>query len=314
MENSFDVIIPVAGKDAGFVHRVTYYIRKCLQGVDKIYIITNKKNINKIERAIKGQESIIILDENRLVDGLTFDFLKDIVKRYTTSVSPGWFYQQFLKYGFALTAYAKQYYLSWDADTIPVASINFFESGAPLFTRKYEYNENYFATIENILGLKKIVPYSFIAEHMLFKSDIVKELINEIMDSKVSGKTWIEKIMRAGNYEHKYPPFSEFETYGTYVMAKYPSLYKTRQLNTFRRGGLIRGRFISNKMLDKLAFDIDTISFEMCDKPLFPYNIPNLYWRIKDLINKVLHNKPSLILHKIQNKMRKQIPNDRRFK
>lgn len=307
MKNSFDVIIPVAGKDANFVHRVTYYVRKHLQGIENIYIITNKKNFRRITRSLKNQQDIIIIDENSLIDGLTFDNLKEIIKRYTTSTSPGWFFQQFLKYGFALTKYAKQYYLSWDADTIPVSDIYFFENGQPLFTKKYECNDNYFKTIEKIIGLNKVVPYSFIAEHMLFNTEIVKELLTVISTCNVPGNTWFEKIIRAGDYKHIYPPFSEFETYGTYVTTNYPNLYRTRELKTFRRGGLIKGRLISNKMLQKLSIDIDTISFEMRDEPPFPYNIPNKLWFLKDSFRKILLQSPNVIIQKAYKKYKREL-------
>lgn len=298
----YDVIIPVAGKDAGFIHRVVKYVRKHLIGVECIYIITNESYVKKIAKSIGRLDDIHIVDENRLIEGLTISHIKDIARRYTNCTSPGWFYQQFLKLGFALTKYAKKYYLSWDADTIPVSDISFFEESQPLFTRKNEYNENYFATIEKIIGLNKVEPYSFIAEHMLFDSDIVRELLKKIETCPVEGNTWFEKIMRAGDYNHPNPSFSEFETYGTYVMTYYPNLYKTRQLNTFRRGGWIRGRAISDQMLEKLSFDLDTISFEMRDEPLFPYNISYRWWRLKDLSSKFFNNNPRVVFKKIFSK------------
>ena len=303
MENNFDLIIPVAGKEAGFVHRVTMYARKNLEGLDCIYILTNKKHFKKIAKSLKGQRDITLLDENTLVDGLTFEYIEDLVKRYTNNVTPGWYFQQFLKYAFAFTSHAKQYYLSWDADTIPISKICFFENEHPLFTRKTEYNENYFKTIEKILGITKIVPFSFIAEHMVFNSDIVKEIVRKISMSSIEGNTWYEKILRAGDYSVSKPPYSEFETYGTYVTAYYPNLYLTRQLNTFRRGSLIRGRHISDKMLKTLSFDIDTVSFELRDKAPFPYNIPYIWWRFKDISYKIFHNKPNAILQKLKRRI-----------
>lgn len=300
MENTFDLIIPVAGKEVSFVHRVTMYARKNLEGLDCIYILTNKKHFKKIAKNLKEQRNITLLDEDTLIDGLTFECIKDFVKRYTNNVTPGWYFQQFLKYAFAFTSYAKQYYLSWDADTIPIAKINFFKNGQPLFTRKTEYNENYFTTIKKILGIAKVVPYSFIAEHMLFNSNIVKEIVEKISACDVEGNTWYEKILRAGDYSVGKPPYSEFETYGTYVTAYYPNLYQIRQLNTFRRGSVIRGRYISDNLLETLSFDIDTISFELRDKPPFPYNIPYIWWRFKDISYKIFHNKPSIILQKLR--------------
>lgn len=299
IQNKFDVIIPTAGKEAGFVHRVTKYVRDNFLEADTIYILTNKKYIARIEADTKAQDRVCVLDENNIVKGLTIDVVRTLMKKYTEFTSAGWYFQQFLKYGFSLSNYANKYYLSWDADTIPVSKLSFFDDGKPLFTRKYEYNDNYFATIYKLLGLNKNAPFSFIAEHMLFSPEIVKELLSKIESSNVQGSTWYEKILRAGNYQHKLPAFSEFETYGTFVTEYYPNLYATRQLNTFRRGGWIMGRNISDKKLKALSFDTDTISFEMRDEPAFPYNIPNRWWRLKDLISKSVQYKPAIVYKKI---------------
>lgn len=297
--NQFDVIIPVAGKEVGFVHRTVKYIKKNILGVETVYIITNKNNLNKIRRSLKDVSNFMVLDEDCLVEGLTFAYIKKIIRTYTPCLSSGWYYQQFLKLAFSLSPYAKQYYLSWDADTLPISKLVFFEDNKPLITCKYEYHENYFLTIEKILGLKKNVPFSFIAEHMLFKTSIVKELIEIIQTSIVEGSTWYEKILRAGDFEKDTMTFSEFETYGTFIMDKYPDVYKLRELKTFRRGGLIMGRMITDKMLKKLSIDIDTISIEIRDEPPFPYNIQNKWWRLKDLAKKTLRNDPRLVFQRL---------------
>jgi len=298
MKNMYDVIIPVAGKEVNFVHRVATSLRKHLQEADTIYIITNYRNIQKIKKTYRI-ENIQVIDEDKLLSGLSLEAIRNIARKYTKCTSPGWYYQQFLKLGFALSPFAKNYYLSWDADTLLVSDLTFFVDGKPIFTRKSEYNDNYFYTIEKLLGLKKNVPYSFIAEHMLFYTEFVKELLSAISSSSTIGTTWFEKIMRACNYDHPLPGFSEFETYGTYVQHFYPNAYKTRQLRTFRRGGLLRGRYITEKLLDKLSIDFDTISFEMRDVPPFPYNIPNIWWRFKDLLYKGLNNNLSIVIRKI---------------
>lgn len=296
--NKFDVIIPTAGKEASFVHRVTEYVRANFLEADKIYIITNKRYIKKIEKTIGKQNDVIVLDEDSILDGLTIDRVRTLLKKYTECTAAGWYFQQFLKYAFSLSDFVSKDYLSWDADTIPVSKLSFYESNRPVFTKKYEYNANYFATIKKLLGLDKKVPYSFIAEHMLFSPDIVKKLLVKIEDSDVPGEIWYEKIIRAGDHKHPLPAFSEFETYGTFVMEYYPNSYSTRQLNTFRRGGWIMGRSISDKKLKSLSFDLDTISFEMRDEPAFPYNLPNIWWRMKDLVGKGFRYSPKIVIKK----------------
>lgn len=281
MEQKYDIIIPVASKDVSFLSRVVFYVKKNLVNSDVIYIITNNSNFDKIKKLDCNCQ---IIDENELYEGLSFSRIKDLLFKYDKTLSIGWFFQQFLKLAFATTNYANKYYLSWDADTLPIREISFFDGDHPLFTKKQEYNENYFHTIEKILGLKKQVPYSFIAEHMLFKPEIVRELLSEIESSTVNGSTWFEKIVNAGDYEVNKQTFSEFETYGSYVTNKYPTLYKSRQLNTFRYGGFIQGRSISDEKIGKIAFDTDTISFELGHEPLFPYNIPQKFRTYKLLL------------------------------
>lgn len=275
MQMKYDVIIPVAGKDIKFVPRVIKYIRKCFDDANTVYIITNIRYIKKVIKSLRQYENCIVLDENILIPGLTFDRITKLLRLHKEGLSTGWFFQQFLKLGFAETKYASEYYLTWDADTLPLSHINFFDGTHPYFTQKYEYNENYFATMEKILGIQKKNNFSFIAEHMVFNSRIVKQMLREIEKSWVNGNHWYEKVINAGNYESVLPTFSEFETYGTYVMYNYPDFYKIRHLNTFRCGGYIHGYNITDAKLQEISFDTDIISFEVHHEPLFPYNIPN---------------------------------------
>ena len=66
----YDIIVPVGLKDTGFVWRVVKYIRKCMPEATHIYLITSKKNF-KLLKKVKD-EDYSILDENELIDGLTF--------------------------------------------------------------------------------------------------------------------------------------------------------------------------------------------------------------------------------------------------
>ena len=282
----YDIIVPVGLKDTGFVCKVVKYIRKCMPEAAHIYLITSKKNF-KLLKKVKD-EGYSILDENELIDGLTFQQTAQYLSEAHIKMRTGWYFQQFLKYGFSLSKYAKKYYLSWDADTLPLAHIDFFnEDNKPMFTMKTEYNPNYFKTIKKLLGIDKQTKGSFIAEHMLFSTDIVRELIEKISKSNVDGENWMQKIINACDASDPMPGFSEFETYGSYVLATHPDSYAMRHLNTFRYGGYIRGRQISDKMLKKISFDTDTMSFELGMNPAFPANIPNIWISTKMKFYKV---------------------------
>ncbi|GHT31135.1 hypothetical protein AGMMS49574_12370 [Bacteroidia bacterium] len=189
----------------------------------------------------------------------------------------GWYLQQFLKMGFALSPYSKEQYLIWDADTFPLKPLHFYEKGKFIITPKTEYHTPYFKTTHAILGLDKMADYSFIAEHMIIDSNIMKQLIDAIMQSKVPGATWYEKIINAidvkdGHEQAKFA-FSEFETYGTFCLQYYPGIFETRSLNTFREAGKLYGRGVTRKQLISLSKQYDTASFEVRYSPSFPRNI-----------------------------------------
>ena len=287
----YDVLIPVAKKDTAFVKNVVTYINRNLIGCENIYIVTNQKNFQKLQALASSEKNVKILDENALVPELNFGIVAECMEKKGAGKEDrvGWYFQQLLKFAFAKSQYAKEYYLTWDADTIPLTPISFFDGETPLFTKKIEHHKPYFVTLNRILGFGKLVDFSFIAEHMIFKVPIVKEMLDAIAVYPTSeGNNWVEKIMFACHFAPGQEPyFSEFETFGNYCVKYHPSLYQVRQLNTFRSAGMIRGRHINEKLLDRLAFDLNIASFEAFDA-LFPYNIT--WTRVKNKLVKIARN------------------------
>lgn len=290
MNKVFDIIVPVAAKDIDFVPLTVSYLRRNIIGANKVYVITNQKNISKLKNLVSDTEFYII-DENTLLESLSYNVVRRILFNIWAKAASqtGWYFQQLLKFAFAHTKYAGDYYLTWDADSLPLNAINFFNKEQPLFTKKIEYHEPYFDTIKRLIGIERQVDYSFIAEHMLFKSEIVRELTAAIEQSDVDGNPWFEKILNACDFsDGKANLFSEFETYGNYCAKYYPSLYGTRTLNTFRAAGLIRGRHINDHIIERLSLDLHIASFEMQDAP-FPYNIGWNLYKAKRKLSSILH-------------------------
>ena len=231
---------------------------------EKFYIVSSKEIL---KNDLLGCE---FLDENKILEGLNFDSVKnEIAKNGADTKNAGWYLQQFLKLGIAKIC-SDEYYLVWDADTIPLNKIDFFDkSGKPFFNLKREYFEAYFRTIKNIFGLKKQKNESFISEHMLFKTSVVLEMLEKIeSNKKLYGNSFWQKILTASNLLHKdfiktdQRFFSEFETYGTYCTAFYPDLYSYRKLRTLRPGTDFLGKNPDDEILDWASKDFDTISFE----------------------------------------------------
>lgn len=278
---NYDVIICVGWNDLTIVKKTVEYVRKNLEGKN-IYLIVNSFFFSCFPSSFLEKYNVILLDEDQLIQDFSYRQNREFIEKNRHGFSPGWYFQQFLKMAFSKSIYAGDYYLIWDADTLPLSKIKFEENGKLLFTAKKEYHEEYFITMDKLLGLKKIKDYSFIAEHMLIKTDIMKEIISKI--SGEASEPWPFTVLKTVRPKAK-GGFSEFETYGTYVSHYYPELYSSRTLNTWRNAGYVFGRNISDKDIEALSVDLDIISLECWNGRLFPQNF---FSRLSELYVKYL--------------------------
>lgn len=281
-----DIVICLASKDYKIVKKV---IKECnsflLQSpTDAIYIITNRLNSRFFSQRWCNEYNVRVLDEDTLVEGLCFESVHQALVAHFkegTNIYTGWYFQQFLKMGFALSDYAKDEYLIWDSDTIPLHKLCFKLLDKYLFTVKTECHMPYFDTMKRLVGFGKLYDRSFIAEHMPISTKVMHELIKTIEKSNVEGDAWWKKIINAtSGYEEQ--SFSEFETYGNYCVENHPDIFKTRPLITMRTAGMLFGRGVTRKQLALLSkMEYDTASFELRHIPSFPRNIANWWERIE---------------------------------
>lgn len=268
MKAKFNLIIPAAYKDFQFLQKTIRYVAENINP-QKIFVVLDMRLSRYVPKVIRDDAMVTLLDENQVVEGVSFASVRELLHQHGLPVSrTGWFLQQFLKLGFCKSEYCDtEYFLTWDADTLPLRKLNFFsEDGAPIFTKKKEHNQAYFDTLAKLLTLPKLSDFSYIAEHMMFEKNILCEMLSEIEKSDVEGDAWYEKIVNATN-PTDVNSFSEFETYGNYCLNHHPARYKTQTLNTFRKAGYIAGRFISDRKLHYMSFDLDIASFELGDYP-----------------------------------------------
>lgn len=177
----------------------------------------------------------------------------------------GWYLQQFLKLQFAFFEPEKDYYLIWDADTVPLRPMRFFdEQGRMLLTKAEEYQVPYFETYRRILGEEPNREFSFIAQHILVQKSVAREMLAKV-DHRVSGGGgWPWKIIRSlpesGRNNNL---FSEYETYGHYVKNHYPDRVKFIRRSWLRKAAREIGRsFPSQRELKKLSEQYDYVAFE----------------------------------------------------
>lgn len=203
---------------------------------------------------------------------MTYQTIKEKIKQQIGNEDAanctGWYFQQFLKMAFC-TVCSDENYLVWDSDTIPTKEVIMFnEKGKKYFDIKNEYHEPYFYTMNRLLPkLLKKNNYSFISEHMLFETNIMKELIVKIEDNlELEGTCFWEKIISAIRTEDILKSgFSEFETYGTYVEHFYVDKYTIRKWHSLRKGTIFY-KNVTKEQLKYLSYKYDAVSFENHEK------------------------------------------------
>lgn len=258
----FDIIILATKKNLSTLEIMLPYCKKNLPA-KHIYIVSNRGIKADIERLPEAE----FVDEESVLDGLNIDKIFDIIEeRCGQRKRAGWYLQQFLKMAWCNRCLDSSYIVI-DADTFPLNPIEYLDvEGKYLFTSKIEYNKPYFDTIETLFNgdVRKCGPFSFVAENMIFDTAIMKEMIERIeANTKLKGKFFYEKIMYAINVDDLLRSgFSEFETYGNFLMTYYPSKAALRKLRTNREAAYILGELPTAEQLKWAEHSYDIISVE----------------------------------------------------
>ncbi len=102
---------------------------------------------------------------------------------------------------------------------------------------------------------------------MVFNRDYMKELIAEIEGMDLFGKRFYEKIFYGIDIDNMKWGFSEFETYGNWMLARHPGKYVLRDWSSMRRGGYFTDSLnLSKEDIEWLSVDFDAVSFEGYNK------------------------------------------------
>lgn len=215
------------------------------------------------------------VDETTLYPGLNKNKIKEYLNTtYWAKVRHKWFYQQFLKMAYAFNA-KKEYYFIIDYDTIPINNFSLFNpnNSKPFFSYSCDSWRNYFKTMKKLFNFEKQFNYSYVCELMMFKSSIMKEIV-QIIEKKndLKGKYFYEKILDASKGQDV--GFSEYETYGTYVYNYYPDLYEYKHL---RKSDASDQYFpLDEEIFEYAAKSYDTLRYEKePDGKTFQYMLVN---------------------------------------
>jgi len=265
MKIKFELILLTVERHLPILEIGLPYIRRFINP-DKITIIASKSCLEKINNIGFLDEDVVLLDEDNVVEGVTLDYVRFLVEsRGGQAGRAGWYLKQLLNFAYAMRPETMDYYLTWDADTIPVQPISFFDDkGRMLLAKKSEYHEPYFSTIEALIGLKREVDFSFIAEHMMFKREYMLDLLRLIVrGGHLEGKVFVKNVITAIQSDHiSGAGFAEYETYGTYVYKKSPKAVLVRDISSVRWGADLFGLKPSSSDLYTLSTRYSWASFE----------------------------------------------------
>ena len=264
--NQMSLVIPIKYRDFEKIKRNFKYHKMFIKGIKNLVFIGNEK----VGKLIKKNQFIFQIPLKFINEKVLIDVgkVKKIIKKRNkfAAMRSGWYIQQFLKMQYYRIC-QDNYYLIWDSDTIPVKEVKMFNNySKPYLDVKTEYHKPYFITMKKIFPeLEKKNNYSFISEHMLIKTKIMKILINRInINKNISGDTWYEKIINCINKKDlPKSGFSEFETYGTFVNKYFNKTYIIRHWKSLRRGNkYYNPNNLTSSNILNISKDYSAVSFE----------------------------------------------------
>lgn len=225
-----------------------------------IHVLAPTMDCERMKRKLGNQ--VIVVSEDEFIPGVTLEQFRRLNAPHFPRAA-GWYFQQLLKLQFAFVDPEDEYYLIWDADTVPLRPMRFFDSnGRMLLTKATEFHPPYFETYRRLFGEEPNREFSFIAQHMLVQKSIAREMLKKI-EQRIEGPDhWAWKIMRALP-EAGHNLFSEYETYGHFVKNHHPE-HVEFVARTWLREGTQRtgGALPSEKCLAELADEFEFVAFE----------------------------------------------------
>ena len=246
----------------------------------KYIIITPKESVLDFKNAFFNIDYVEIIDENKIFDKQKFDELcKKFLKLKTNHklFRKSWHYQQILKLTYALNYnnFPDKRIIIWDADTIPLKKIKFFnEEGNPiLYGSKYEYHIPYFECNNIIFGKKIIFPkLSFVTQFSALNSKMRKGLkktlvkyinsSNLSLDKYYAAKAILHSISSKNDNEPIYGShFSEYEFIGNFLLrTTKESKPNQKKLKFFRN--YVDGKLDKIQKIILYLFDYKHVTYE----------------------------------------------------
>jgi hypothetical protein len=253
-----DVVTVCAGDDLMNIESCISSINANLS-VNKVYVITN--DIDRVPIC----HNVVAVDENEIISHDKVSLLRKIDFPFCETRF-GWYFQQFLKMSFARSVYCKGDYLIWDADTILLKRIDFFDNDVAFFTKgEEELNTFYVNTYQKLLGIDVAFSFSLISQHLYVNRKVMVMMLNEI-ERRYEKGDFCQAILNTIEGSSR-SLFSEYETYTNY----YASLgmpYQIIERRWFRHAASLCKFGSDIVSINKYFYDCDYVAMEKFDLTL----------------------------------------------
>lgn len=212
-----DVIIPVHEKDIHMLEPCIHSIKKYLKHpIDNIFIISSSnKNIKKIS----DNNRCVFVDENSIIPNFS---KSDICYFVDNNDRSGWLYQQIIKLSADIIS-DKNHILVMDSDTIFNRPVKYIHKGKNIINISDEHYETYYRVYRQLLNEDVVSKESFVSHTMLFERQVLIELKKKL--EQLHHDKWFNVILNNVDYKD-ISGFSEYETYGNYILNHYPEKIK----------------------------------------------------------------------------------------
>ena len=129
-EELYDVIVPMTEANLPVFRMNVEWMKKNLSW--KRIIVIGASGLKEA----CGELQVDFLNEDSLFPGMTLESVRNNLKnRIGETGRAGWYFQQFLKFAYCYCC-EDEYYIVWDADTVPLHRISHLLDGHPVFTKK----------------------------------------------------------------------------------------------------------------------------------------------------------------------------------
>ena len=247
----FELALFTIARDLPLLSLGLPYLRHFLRP-ERISCVASASCIAGIRAAGVG-DGISFVDEDRVVAGLSLALVRSLLEeRGGNPGRAGWYFKQIALLAYAMRAETGTHYLVWDTDTIPLGPVPLFDGeGRVLLSAKRAYHAPYFATLEKLVGYGRAGTHSFIAEHMMFDRDCVRHLASRILGGgEFDGEAFARRIMAAvPSGALSASGFSEYETYGNFMLRERPGSIAIRRIASIRHGAALFGSLPSPAQL-----------------------------------------------------------------